>query len=174
MDAPGPADVIRGERVVLRRVTAADLPWLRAAAAQPSVARWWDDGTGTAWVDGLLDDDEVVAYVVEADGGPVGFAQYGEDDDPAYRSASIDLFIVADAQGRGLGRDVVRALARELVRARGHHRVEIDPAAGNERAVRCYAAVGFRPIGVARRRERGADGTWRDSLLMDLLADDLR
>ena len=40
-------------------------------------------------------------------------------------------------------------------------------------AIRCYAKVGFRPVGVLRRYERGLDGTWHDGLLMDLLADEL-
>ena len=164
---------IHGERVALRLVTAADLPWLRQAAAEPSVAMWWDVGTGIDWIDDLLDDDDVVGYVVEADGAPVGFAQWGEESDPGYRHAYIDLFLVSDAQGRGYGREIVRTLAHWLVGHRGHHRIEIDPAAANERAIRCYAAVGFRPVGIARRRERSADGTWHDSLLMDLLADEL-
>jgi len=33
--------------------------------------------------------------------------------------------------------------------------------------------VGFRPVGVMRRYERGADGTFHDGLLMDLLAEEL-
>ena len=76
-------------------------------------------------------------------------------------------------QDQGLGTDTVRVLARYLVHERGHHRVVIDPAADNHRAVRCYEKVGFRPVGVMRRYERGADGTWHDGLLMDLLAADL-
>ncbi len=57
---------------------------------------------------------------------------------------------------------------------RGHHRLVIDPAADNEAAIRCYAAVGFRPVGVLRRYERDVDGAGRhDGLLMDLLAEDL-
>ena len=59
-----------------------------------------------------------------------------------------------------------------LADARGHHRFTIDPAADNERAVRCYAAVGFKPVGVLRRYWRGPDGLWRDGLLMDMLADE--
>ena len=43
----------------------------------------------------------------------------------------------------------------------------------NPRAIRSYEQVGFRPVGVTRRSERGPDGTWHDSLLMDLLADEL-
>jgi aminoglycoside 6'-N-acetyltransferase len=55
----------------------------------------------------------------------------------------------------------------------GHHRLTIDPAADNPAAIRAYTKVGFRPVGVQRRAERGADGTWHDSLLMDLLAEEL-
>lgn len=168
------AEPIHGERVVLRPVVAGDLRWLRTVAVEPSVAESWDNGNGTDWIDDVLSDDEVVAYIVEADGRPVGFAQWGEEDDPGYRNASIDLFLASGAQGRGYGRDVVRTLAGWLIQQRGHHRIEIDPAASNERAIRCYQAVGFRTIGIARRRERSADGTWRDSLLMDLMAEELR
>lgn len=170
----GERQLITSLRVVLRPVAAADLPWLRSVVTDPAVAAFWDQGDAGAWVDDLLDDDEVAPYVVEADGQPVGYVQWGEEVDPGYRSASIDLFLVAAARGRGLGREVVRTLARWLIDQRGHHRIEIDPAAHNTRAIRCYEAVGFRRIGVARRRERAADGTWHDSLLMDLLAEDLR
>jgi aminoglycoside 6'-N-acetyltransferase len=64
-------------------------------------------------------------------------------------------------------------VARYLFEHRGHHRITIDPAAHNERAIRSYRRLGFRPVGVMRRYERGADGTWHDGLLMDLLPEDL-
>ena len=57
-----------------------------------------------------------------------------------------------------------------LFRHRGHHRLTIDPAAANDRAIRCYAKVGFRPVGVMRAYERGLDGRFHDGLLMDMLA----
>ena len=76
-------------------------------------------------------------------------------------------------QDRGLGTDAVRTLARYLVHELGHHRLVIDPAADNRRAVRCYEKAGFRPVGVMRRYERGSDGTFHDGLLMDLLASEL-
>jgi aminoglycoside 6'-N-acetyltransferase len=34
--------------------------------------------------------------------------------------------------------------------------------------------VGFKPVGVMRRYERGQDGTFHDGLLMDMLAGELR
>jgi hypothetical protein len=50
---------------------------------------------------------------------------------------------------------------------------EPDPAAANEPAIRCYAKVGFRPVGVMRQYERGGDGRFHDGLLMDLLREQL-
>ena len=75
--------------------------------------------------------------------------------------------------GRGVGTDAVRTLARHLIVDHGHHRLTIDPAVDNPAAIRAYEKVGFRPVGVMRQHERGEDGTWHDSLLMDLLADEL-
>jgi aminoglycoside 6'-N-acetyltransferase len=49
----------------------------------------------------------------------------------------------------------------------------IDPAASNERAIKAYERVGFKPVGVMRSYERGPDGTFHDGLLMDLLAEEL-
>jgi aminoglycoside 6'-N-acetyltransferase len=64
-------------------------------------------------------------------------------------------------------------MARHLVSDRGHHRLTIDPAAQNARAIRCYEKVGFRPVGILREYWRDADGVWRDGLFMDLLAQEL-
>ena len=108
------------------------------------------------------------------DGAIVGLIQYGEEETPAYRHASIDIFLDPAVHGQGIGRDAIWTLAHHLIHERGHHRIVIDPAVDNEAAVRCYASVGFRPVGVMRRYERDADGSgWHDGLLMDLLADEL-
>ena len=61
-----------------------------------------------------------------------------------------------------------------LFEERGHHRLTIDPAAANERAIRAYERVGFRRVGIMRAYERGPDGVWHDGLLMDLLRGELR
>jgi aminoglycoside 6'-N-acetyltransferase len=76
-------------------------------------------------------------------------------------------------QGHGIGPDAIRTLARHLFEERGHHRLTIDPAVANDRAIRAYERVGFRPVGIMRAYERGADGVWHDGLLMDLLRDEL-
>ena len=97
----------------------------------------------------------------------------GSSSDPMYRQAGIDIYLGGRFQGRGAGTEAVRLLARFLFEQRGHHRITIDPAAANEPAIRCYAKVGFRPVGVLRQYERGPDGTFHDGLLMDLLRDEL-
>ena len=98
--------------------------------------------------------------------------QAWEEPDPMYRHAGIDIAIRAAWQGIGLGPDAIRALARHLIEERGHHRLIIDPAAHNARAIKAYERVGFKPVGVMREYERGPDGTWHDGLLMELLRDD--
>ena len=114
------------------------------------------------------------SFAIEVDGTVVGSIQVAEEEEPDYRHAGIDLFIDTDHQGRGLGPEAIRLLAGWLFDARGHHRLTIDPAAANARAIRAYERVGFRPVGIMRQYERGADGTWHDGLLMDLLPQDLR
>jgi aminoglycoside 6'-N-acetyltransferase len=141
---------------------------LLAFAREPEVARWWprvDDASLRASAGD--------AFAIEHEGELAGYAQVWEELDPEYRHAGIDLFLGEAYQGRGLGGDAVLTLARHLVHDRGHHRLVIDPAADNERAIRCYERVGFRRIGVQRKSELAGDGTWRDGLLMDLLAEEL-
>ena len=73
-----------------------------------------------------------------------------------------------------MGTDAVRTLAIALVDDLRFHRLVIDPAADNAAAIRCYAKVGFRPVGVMRQYEHDAEGDgWHDGLLMDLLAAEL-
>jgi aminoglycoside 6'-N-acetyltransferase len=157
---------------VLRRATAGDREGLRAILAEPEVARWWAPHGPDGAVEGLLDGDEVV-YAIEAEGILVGAIEYYEENEPDYLHAGIDIFVGTAYQGRGLGSDAIRTLARYLIAERGHHRLTIDPAVANERAIRVYRGLGFRPVGVMRAYERGADGTWHDGLLMDLLEGEL-
>jgi aminoglycoside 6'-N-acetyltransferase len=161
---------LRGERVVLRPLRQDDLPRLLELGREPEVARWWPDVDEPSLREQL---ERATAFAIEAGGALVGLAQWWENDDEEFRHAGIDVFLAAASQGRGLGRDAVRTLARWLVDERGHHRLTIDPALANERAIRCYEAVGFRRVGVLRRYWRSPDGEWHDGLLLDLLADEL-
>jgi RimJ/RimL family protein N-acetyltransferase len=164
------AVLLIGERLRLRSITEADVGELRRIHSTPAVARWWDEPDDEF----PFDEPEVVKLVIEVDGAVAGLIQFGEEEEPRYRHASIDLFLDPALHGRGLGTEAVRVLARHLVHERGHHRIVIDPSVANRAAIRAYEKAGFRPVGVMRRYERDAvTGQWGDGLLMDLLADEL-
>jgi len=171
---------LEGPRVVLVPLAAEHAPALLEIRGRPEVARWWHDEEAGFPLD---DDPTAVRFTVLArdpavragvDPRPRGMVQYAEEETPEYRHAGIDIFLDPDLHGRGYGREVVAVLAAYLIDVRGHHRLTIDPAADNARAIACYAAVGFRPVGVMRQYERGPDGSFHDGLLMDLLAAELR
>lgn len=165
-----------GERVLLRAVVTDDAPALIALFSEPEVARWWPrydaDRVRRELVVG--DDPETTVFAIDVDGRLAGVIQYAEDTDPDYRRAGIDIAVATSWHGTGVAVDALRTLARHLVVGLGHHHLTIDPAAANTRAIACYAKVGFRPVGLLRQNERGLDGTFHDSLLMDLVADELR
>ena len=98
--------------------------------------------------------------------------QYGEELEPKYRSASIDIFVAPAHQRRGVCTEAIRLVVDHLLHERGHHRITIDPAASNAAAIGCYTRAGFRPVGVMRLAERDADGKgWHDSLMMELVVE---
>jgi aminoglycoside 6'-N-acetyltransferase len=165
---------LHGERVLIRPATEADLAPLVAILAEPAVARWWGTGYDADRVRrDHLEDPQSETFAIEVDGEVAGLVLVSEENDPEYRYASLDISLGTAFQGRGLGREALRVVIDHLVRERGHHRFTIDPDVENESAIRCYAAVGFRPVGVMRSYSRVAAGPWRDGLLMDLLPDEL-
>ena len=119
------------------------------------------------------EDEGATFFAILVDGEVAGMIQYFEETDEEFRYAGIDLFLGAPFHGRGLGTDAVRTMARHLIHDRGHHRLTIDPAAHNERAIRCYEKVGFKRVGIMREYWLDPEGVWRDGLLLDLLADEL-
>jgi aminoglycoside 6'-N-acetyltransferase len=164
---------LQSPRLLLRPPTEQDLDALARVLREPEVSRWWPGFDAARVRAELLEPDpDVTVFALEHAGQVVGAIQFGEVTDPMYRHASIDLFLSARCWGAGLGPEAIITLARHLFEARGHHRIVIDPAADNARAIRAYEKVGFRRVGTMRRYERGADGTWHDGLLMELLAED--
>ena len=73
-------------------------------------------------------------------------------------------------------RGQLRSMQGAALELRDAGRHGLIPRGERDEAVgvgRVQAVVGFRPVGVMRRYERGPDGTWHDGMLMDLLADEL-
>jgi aminoglycoside 6'-N-acetyltransferase len=165
---------LRGRTVRLRPPNGEDAERLTSILAEPSVSAWWPafdvDRVRVELIGERPDED---GFVIEHDGIVVGYLQIAEEPDAEFRHASIDLFLATEAQGRGLGPDAIRAAASYLIDERGHHRLTIDPAADNGRAISAYSKLGFRPVGILRSYQLMADGRWADALLMDLLAPEL-
>ena len=161
--------ILEGEKVVLTTVTDADAAALRTIRREPAVAAWWDElEPGFP----MSDEPDVTRLVIRHEGEIAGMVQFGEEEEPKYRSASIDIFVAPAHHRRGEAGEAIRLVLDHLIGERGHHRVTIDPAADNAAAIACYAKVGFREVGVMRLAERDSDGRgWHDQLLMELVVD---
>jgi aminoglycoside 6'-N-acetyltransferase len=161
---------LQGDRVVLRPIQPGDESALRAIRATAEVARRWgpteDDFPDT-------DAPDVTRYVAVLDGDVIGMIQYGEDPDPAYRHADIDIFLDPRHHGVGIGTDAMRTIARHLIENHGHHRLTLSTAPDNAGAIRCYEKAGFRRVGITHASEWDrATGKWVDELLMELVRPD--
>ena len=131
LEAPteGPTD----PRLTLRTATLADaseLSRLLAAAFDEPAIDLAD----------RLAEDSARMVVVELDGAAVGTIRVTREDD----TAGIYGFAVDPAwQGRGIGRDVLRRVCREL-RDEGIRRIGLEVAVENDHALALYTSLGFK------------------------------
>jgi aminoglycoside 6'-N-acetyltransferase len=157
---------IRGDAVVLRPMRPDDAAALIAIHRTPDVALWW----GQPADDFPFDEPEATRFVVLVDGRIAGLIQYGTEDEPDFRHAWIDIFLDPAVHARGVGTDAVRTLAEHLHEQLDYHRVTIDPAVDNRRAIRAYEKAGFRLVGVMQAAWRDPEGVWRDVHFMERVA----
>jgi len=170
-DLMEPLPILHGPRVTLRPPREGELDALaRMVASDPEAGPRWS--TDPATVSRWFHEEGLNLLVAEVDGEIGGVLDFEEVTEPEYHSAGMDIGMLAGNVNRGLGTEALKILAAYLIDVRGHHRLTIDPAADNTRAIRAYEKVGFRPIGIARKYERLDDGQWHDGLLMDLLAEE--
>ena len=172
MDLDSGLPVLEGDGFVLRPLKRSDAAIVLELLQQPGVARWWGAYDAAKLERDFYDPAWAYTYLVVADDTLAGILQFHEVPDPDYKSAGVDITLGDAYQDRGLGTKALRRLVRYLIDERGHHRLTIDPATSNARATHVYEKVGFRPVGVMRRYERGINGEWHDALLMDLLAEE--
>jgi RimJ/RimL family protein N-acetyltransferase len=62
----------------------------------------------------------------------------------------MDLILLPNARGRGIGTAVVHEMARRVRAERGWSRFTVDPDVSNEGGVRFWRAVGFVPERIVR------------------------
>ncbi len=86
-----------------------------------------------------LAEDSARTVLVELEGAAVGTIRVTRDDD----TAGIYGFAVDPAwQGRGIGRDALRRVCREL-RDEGIRRIGLEVAVENDHALGLYTSLGF-------------------------------
>ena len=155
--------------ITLTPTTEEDGPALRALHSEPAVAQWWDlPEPGFP----MHDEPESTRLTIRCGDEIVGLVQYGEENEPKYRCASMDIFLGPAFHRRGIGTRAIQMVQDVLFAERGHHRITIDPAAHNRAAVRCYEKAGFQRVGILRLAERDSDGDgWHDALMMELVLD---
>lgn len=131
-DPPGgPAD----PAVSLRPAIASDIPEL---------ARLYQDGFGSPLVDSpaQLTTDRARTWVVARDEESIGTVRVSLDDE----LGGVYGFVIASAwRGRGIGRDVLRRVCRQL-REQGAKRIGLEVAVDNDGALGLYTSLGFERI----------------------------
>ena len=116
------------------------------------------------WFDGVHP-----IVVAEDAGGVAGFATtstYRPRD--AYAGvAEFGVYVARSHRGRGLGRELMTALADEAA-ARGFWKLVSRVFVENAASRALLASVGFREVGIYRRHGK-LDGAWRDVVVVERL-----
>jgi L-amino acid N-acyltransferase YncA len=117
-----------------------------------------------AWDAGHLADHRLVA---RQDGRVLGWTALAPVSDRcAYAGVAEDsIYVAGDAQGRGIGRALLRAVLASAERG-GIWTVQTGIFPENQASVRLHQACGFRVVGV-RERLGQLHGRWRDVVLLE-------
>lgn len=173
--------MLYGKRVRLRAIEREDIPAFLRWLNDPEVRRFLvlheplSRTKEEQWFAELLSrpNELVLGIEVKTDTGWILIGNIGLHQlDLKNRSADLGIVIgEKEFWGKGYGREAIRILLRYAFLELGLNRVELETFAFNERAIRCYAALGFKKVGV-RRKAFFRDGAFHDVILMDLLAEE--
>ena len=124
--------------VVVRPASVADADTLLQWFKDPEIYRWWG-GEPKAHVADLIgvqedDDGTMWPFIVMRDKLPIGFLQVWRETDG---TNGLDMFLVHEFRGLGLGARAARMIAAHL-RDAGWMQITADPLVGNERAIRMW------------------------------------
>jgi diamine N-acetyltransferase len=170
--------MLKGERVILRAVEREDLKRLHELERNVDLAILG----GGAWqpvpfaafekhFEKHLTDEDKAEFVIEIDGKVVGDIELHHRDRRSRVSALGIGIYDPDYVGQGYGREALQLFLDWAFRIQNYERIWLDTWATNERAIRCYKAVGFVEEG-RQRRHIYVDGQYVDQVLMGLLRDE--
>ena len=172
---------IRGQRVWLRALEAADLPAYKRAVNSIEVGGWagypWphSDDSVERWYDRVRQQHGEGEYYF-------AICPFGSDEfigtlwlwgaGSRVDGLELSIFITEEAGlGQGLGVDAIDAALDFLFGSYDTERVWLTTESENVRAIRAFEKAGFRRDGTIRHHFR-RDGIWRDSALMAVLRED--
>ncbi|HZD78896.1 MAG TPA: GNAT family protein [Actinomycetota bacterium] len=170
--------VERGERVVLRRLSAGDgEEFVHRARASRALHRPWASPPTTA-----AGFEEYLRRARRADTRMFLVCRAGEGDITGvvtisqiflgnFRSAYLGYYAFEPFAGRGYMREGLRLVMRHAFGTMGLHRLEANVQPGNVASIRLVEGLGFRREGFSERYLK-IGGRWRDHLRFAIVAED--
>src|SRR5580698_5090212 len=164
------------ERIQIGPITLPDSEALFRWFNDPQAARLdyaWRPVDGMShqkWIASVGTDASQIWFAIRRHGHPaiIGFAIL-RNISAVHRSAEFGLRIGEEAdRGRGFGKQAASQVLQFAWQALNLNRIQVSVFAGNERALRLYAALGFRREGVLRRAQY-IDGAWTNIIIMGAL-----
>lgn len=130
-----PSSGVSDARISLRKAVPADA----VVVSQLLEAGFGHPGPGLAE---QLAAEQERTLLVDVDSSPVGTLRLTRQGD----DAGVYGFVIEPAwRGRGIGRDVLRRVCRQL-RAEGAQRIGLEVAVDNDRALTLYTSIGFTEV----------------------------
>ena len=166
--------MLQGQRVSLVAIEREHLPNYVRWFADREVTKYFGASLPMSlaqeeqWYERMLDDDSSINFAVELEGQHIGGCGFGNIN-YRHQRAEVGLFIGEKSLwNQGLGQDILRTAVAYGFEQLNFHRIYLRVFAENERAIRAYEKVGFRPEGRFREAE-WRHGRWHDILFMSIL-----
>lgn len=111
---------------------------------------------------------EECRLVVEAKGQILGWAALSRiSSRPVYRGvAELSIYIHENARGKGVGRELLQGIIQES-EEKGFWTLQSGIMDNNKASLRLHEICGFRVVGYRERIGQDAEGTWRNTVLME-------
>jgi diamine N-acetyltransferase len=171
--------MLRGEKVTLRAIERDDLKRLHELTSNVEL-ELLASGSWAPWslaaiekdFDKHLEDPDKSEFVIEVDGKVIGTIDLQRWKNRRAGSATFGVSILdPEYLGKGHGRDAINTLLDWAFRIQNYRRIGLNTLATNERAIRCYEAVGFEHEGRERQAEY-CNGEYLDVVIMGILREE--
>jgi RimJ/RimL family protein N-acetyltransferase len=170
--------MLKGENVILRAIEREDLKRLHELRRNVELLMFGDGDWQPIPLaaiekdyDKHLSDEEKFWFAIEVDGKVIGdIGLHHRDQRSRVTAFGVGIYD-PEYISRGYGREAIGLLIDWVFRIQNYERIWLDTWATNERAIRCYKAVGFVEEG-RQRRHIYFDGHYVDVVLMGLLREE--